>query len=759
MDELEAAIYSVLHYNDDIALHELESNLDIIVSKSPIQGINPSQLKDLIIFLCSDNIISNEIKLIIIKNCLYPNSLVSLDIINVLIPFLGKPSSISNPYKIVADPVIQTALLNWILNIFPLIKFNNSILNSSKLICLWQNETIQNYITCIIIWSTRIKDDIKPWKIQLIHRYIANLFNKNENTTILEENYKDIHGDAIINSIAILRKFQSFFGKSNELISNTISKLEVIYPISRKKIRSSWLSKFKFDSKFIDTLSNIIPSSEFFGESLLSYYEKLTLEIKPDLSLTSLQPHFFINLKSINTSSPLLKAKCFEDLIENWGTITIPNNIEILFSNNTPLFIKLYLLQNNKSHFIEEKSIYSWLTVQLKRLLFSKTKFTHENFIKDIEKNQLIQQLIFILEFYPAINKRILIDFILQIPYFLTDQQYKSFHLNFELLTLICKLSLSNFDITSSSDLWKKLRESFLFYHLKRSTETTNLFFVIANELILNFNHALKINESITIKNFELFTSILLELEELSSVFLQNSSDNLSISFLLRNILNLTETSLDLELSSDYINKLIIPDLFFAKLMTLDDSLIIDSCCKYLNKCSTIINNIQLKKENKIAINKYLKDTTNYLWKNKISNSTTLFDIPTLFMKPIIQNIYLPGYELKSNVFFSILNIPAFNYISNIKLKLLESEFNTNNQYTFLLNKEGFSMFVTRSNGEITWIPKMKTFNSLRNKILKKYSNDMIYPNIFLLLNKLSNINKNPLRKIYQTKNAYIILS
>ena len=144
--------------------------------------------------------------------------------------------------------------------------------------------------------------------------------------------------------------------------------------------------------------------------------------------------------------------------------------------------------------------------------------------------------------------------------------------------------------------------------------------------------------------------------------------------------------------------------------------------------------------------NQYILDITNYLWRNRIMEKRKIFNIPTEFIKQILDNCFFPDVKNKGKAVFTINGIPAMSFISIKALEIIEKKESVQYHYDGLITEEDFALFKKRITEEnIAWIPNVTDIASLKVLILKEIFNMQPYKEIarflFAFLKSLSKYN------------------
>ncbi|KAK5780385.1 hypothetical protein RI543_002141 [Arxiozyma heterogenica] len=721
------AVNELLDSNYATPQWEIDKYLKTLYSISNRHGIPTDLLPNLLNFLFYNTVVSINTRLKIIRRNLLPNDYISNEVFHFIIVRLGNAKDNN------IDKNIQCAICKWLLNVYFL--FPERILDSDKsiLIYLWKYEYLQRYITYFIVWSTNTKYDIKLWKLNMLDK----------------ASKKPVYSSSDINLTLILKRYLTLLGKS-EVLSNLL----------QKKINSGRLQKLqdlqalefddKFSSKLINVLSRENPNK--FGIDIIKKHQNMLLDMLKD-SETHTNTLRYDRRKLRNSLSPLYEVKNISQLQKNWTKLKLPINVETLFMaprhNPVIQFYPMVVVNNPKYNSKKEQkmskvqylySLNSWVEVNLKRCFNDITML-------DEEKTPIIKTIIFNCQIFDDLQMTA-IDTFLTLENLLSNE-------NIVIILImslfpILKPPINNF-LDFRNKILKFLAICHLTYNDQRNKNGNSKVFPLICSALLSMTQ----NWFLTYPNDHKITDFaFILLADIRKLILANMKYSIEDRFLsmtlIKLVTNLTEiTPMYKTISSGtalHFDKLVLNRDTIHKMVLLDDPLILNACCKYLIKMTDVlINHPQSGKFIELQ-NQYILDITNYLWRNKIMEKRKLFNIPTEFLKQILDNCFFPGVKNKDKAVFTITGIPAMSFISIKALEVIEKKEYVKYHYDRLLTEEDFALFkkyITETN--IEWMSNEIDLVSLKISILKEIFNMQPYNEIakflFAFLKSLSKYN------------------
>lgn len=721
------AVNELLDSNYSTPQWKIDKHLKTLYFVSNKHGIPTDLLPNLLNFLFYNNVVSINTRLKIIKNYLLPNDYISNEVFHFIMVRLGNAKDNN------IDKDIQCAICEWLLNVYFL--FPEKILNSDKsiLIYLWKYEYLQKYITYFIVWSTHTKYDIKLWKLNMLDK----------------TSKKPVYSSSDINLILILKRYLTLLGKS-EVLSNLL----------QNKINSDRLQKLQdlqalnFDNKFGAKLINVLSSENpnKFGIDIIKKNQNMLLDMLKD-SETHPNTLRYDRRKLRNSLSPLYEMKNIPQLQKNWTKLKLPINVETLFMaprhNPVIQFYPMAVVNNPKYNSKKEQkmsrvqylySLNSWVEINLKRCFNDITML-------DEEKTPILNTIIFNCQIFDNLQITA-IDTFLTLENLLANEKIVITLINS--LFPILKPPTNNF-LEFRNKILKFLAVCHLTYNDQRNKGGNSKVFPIICSALLSMTQ----NWFLTYSNDHKITDFaFILLTDIRKLILANMKYSIEDRFLsmtlIKLVANLTEiTPMYKILSSGtalHFNKLVLNRDSIHKMVLLDDPLILNVCCKYLIKMTDVlINHPQSGKFIELQ-NQYILDITNYLWRNKVMEKRKLFNIPTEFMKQILDNCFFPDVKNKDKAVFTITGIPAMSFISIKALEIMEKKESVEYHYDKLLTEEDFALFkkyITETN--IEWISNGTDLASVKILILKEIFNMQPYNEIakflFAFLKSLSKYN------------------
>ncbi|EDO15590.1 hypothetical protein Kpol_483p9 [Vanderwaltozyma polyspora DSM 70294] len=676
----------------------LKAWLTQLYDHAPIVGLDARQIYLLVRLICESTAISASTKVYIIDHCLLPNDYIDDEVVLEIINHLGTPT-VTNPYRILPPKSVQIKLCKWLVHVFILLPKDRSNLNPSVWLHLWKYSFLQYWLTYIIIWSTNSKQDVKSWKVTLIEK-IAFI-----------PGYPDVAALATL----ILNRFESIVGSTPR-----ISSLRLRINTNMRSYKA--IQNLELDSKFISALKKVLFKSspnkfplKYIDDVISSYLSQLK---NKDNSIVVSQ----YRQKVPPSKLFILDIRTFEKLVWNWNNIVVPKNPEFLFDIGTQAGFKISALKlAGDDPQLSNKSI-KYITVQLKRC------FNNNENLSELERLNILKNVVRF-----CILKEDVLESIVQ--EFFTIEFMNS---NPNIFVTFFNLIFPLFKPESITDFRKLLLRFFTRCRFSNQTKATRTVFPrLCKGLLLMIKNWYSTEGTIESEGYEIFNDIKLLLVS----HLQNSIENryyiISVNVMLSIVLNIYDY--ENSATGNAHELMIIPNVM-NKLLTIDDPLLLDSCCLYLINSKELLKSKASTNKQVQRQNQYILDLTNYLWRNKISTSKYLFHIPTELVKNTIENIYLPDIENKLKSMFSITGVPSLSYYSSETIKPLITEEISYFTYNDVINEENFKKLIKDNQ-------QNETFNEIRIKLLQSMLSDSPYPNVsiflFTYLKSLSQYYKN----------------
>ncbi|CAD6637304.1 HN1_G0030110.mRNA.1.CDS.1 [Saccharomyces cerevisiae] len=703
---LDDIILSLTNANERTPPQALKTTLSLLYEKSKQYGLSSPQLQALVRLLCETSIIDTVTKVYIVENCFLPDGYLTKELLLEIIKHLGTPTVFSR-YRIQTPPVLQSALCKWLVHVyflFPVHSEREHNISSSIWLHLWQFSFLQKWITPLVIWQATTPVDVKPWKLSIIKRCAMN------------PGYRDAPASATL----ILQRFQCLVGASSQITESII-----IINCNRKTLKSH--RNLKLDAHFLSILKRILSRAHpanFPADTVQNTIDMYLSEIH-QLGAGSIYP---LRLQSLPEYVPsdstvsLWDVTSLEQLAQNWPQLHIPNDVDYMMKPSLNsnvllprkvmsrdslkhLYSSIILIKNSRD---ESSSPYEWCIWQLKRC------FAHQ-----IETPQeVIPIIISVSSMDNKLSSRIIQTFC-NLKYLKLDE-----------LTLkkVCGGILPLWKpelISGTREFFVKFMASIFMWntrdgHDNNCTFSETCFYVL--QMITNW--------VLDDKLIALGLTLLHDMQSLltlDKIFNNATSNRFSTMAFISSLDILTQLSK--QTKSDYaIQYLIVGPDIMNKVFSSDDPLLLSAACRYL--VATKNKLMQYPSTNKFVRtqNQYIMDLTNYLYRNKVLSSKSLFGVPPDFFKQILENLYIPTADFKNAKFFTITGIPALSYICIIILRRLETAENTKKiKFTSgIINEETFNNFFRVHHDEIGqhgWIKGVNNIHDLRVKILMHLSN------------------------------------
>lgn len=321
---------------DNLTDKDIKIHLDNIYDNISKYGIDSELLIKLIPFLSTTGLLSTSTKVYLIENCLIPNSLIPDVIIRIIIRYLGS-STFLNPYKFVVPKPIQISLVKWICHVYAWFK-NSSVFEKTYSIWfhLWKYDYLQDWITYILIWSTK-SAHITPWRCYILRS--------------IGDKVGYINGRAM--STLILFKFRTL--SDMKCIQTSI---DFLHCNSRRlnSIKTVPLNeKFMNNWKTVLEVRNVMEMSEF--------DQLITCQLSSIRGIFEYQPKppsFIFPTKGV----PINEVTTIEKFAQNIDQIYLISNPELLIHSKDD-FTKLYMVLLDNTHY-HARSIQSWTDIKMK---------------------------------------------------------------------------------------------------------------------------------------------------------------------------------------------------------------------------------------------------------------------------------------------------------------------------------------------------------------------------------------------------------
>lgn len=721
---LDGTIRELLNVPPNVPQWQLKNYLKKIYSIAPKHGISPSIIPDYINFLCRTRLISTSTKVELIEKFLIPNNYLSNDVINSIVTHLGTPTIYTKKPDLIPSKYLQVALCKWLVHVFILLPESQDEDTLSTWLHLWQFDYIQEWITYILLWSTKSPKDIKVWKLKILAKLADNIG----------------YSDSRIRASLILRRYLTIL-KSSERISNLISHINC----DHSSIRA--LQNLKLNDNFTSTLKKVLVrespfrfTNKIFEDKLDSLFSQLT-----DSDMNPLMLKYDYNVP--DDKSILSNIETMSQLYKNWDRLDLPNNVDIIISGEKHSLAQLYplslanveLINGNKR--IQEFWIqmYSYLKINLRRCfqerlmtiqqqttLFNKIIRccqTYNRFISNIIKDFLtLDNLLANRELFIIICMKLL-------PIMSPPQDYTSFRKMVLKILAICYLTKEG---NRGKDNWNSTMGS-----------TFGIVCCSFIQMIRNWSVQADSDDDLTKTCIEI-------LNDIRRLLLSNITHSLDNRHLSIPMITLIDTislftlkyqfpHVSDKFKSDFLGNVIFKGHVINKLVTLDDPLVLSSCCTYLIRIKDVLKDCPATDPYVKLQNQYIMDLTNYLWRNKISSTKNLFSVPSEYLKSLSENMIgkQRGSSRLKNL-YSLSGIAATSNIVFVALRKIEKTQNTERRYLEEINDEGFNNFLSsfgsKENIEKMWLPHVISVQDLKVEIMKELSSIEQYRSIIQFL-------------------------
>ena len=704
---LDETLSELIKAPSDTPQWQLKTWMKRIHSVVPRHGISPYMIKPFVEFLCTTQLITTSTKVSLIEEHLIPNGNLNSDIIDLILKKLGTPTIYTKPNTIIPPKYVQVALCKWLVHVYFLLPNPQDDTVISTWLQLWQFDYLQEWITYILVWSTRERKDIKPWKVNLVVKFAKNNAYTNSKST----------------ATLILKKYLTILGQS-------VKVSDAIDSINCSESEISQLQNLQWNSNFIRVLKTVL------NREASIKYSNSVVEDKLDTLLSLLKTSEMdsrkLNFQDIipTDSSLLAETKTIVQLYKNWNSLTLPRNVEVILSNDPYTIAQLFplafqdptLSQENKT--VQEFWIrmYSYVKIYLGRCFYEKQLTTQERqvlfdkmiqcctvynkFIGDIVNDFLtLPNLFSSRELFVTICVRLL-------PIMPPPEEYLKFRTKILKILAICLLTKSKLrsdDVSKSKSTFAIICYSIIQMISNWLTEIEDdSLFIYSLDLLRDIRKLLLSNVAHSLSQRGIAMSINLLIETITTFIRRYQSRKEST-----------------EINVEILDKVVFRNNVMNKLFTLDDPVVLNHCCAYLITVNKFIKHAGAPHIYVQLHNYYTLDLTNYLWRNKITEAKKLLGIPSSLIKVICENITGgKGSVVKLKDLFSFKGVAATSHIVQYILKELEVKNKCTVHYHYPMTEVGFRKFQKGlASGEIprnSWIPGVSTFQDLSVLLLEE---------------------------------------
>lgn len=675
--ELDEAVRLIVNADAETSELTLKEWLDHLYREVPQHGLSSLQLQQMINFICESPALSVSTKLYIVENFLLPNDYVGLEVMQEIMRHLGTANAIS-PYKLEVPLTIQNGLCKWIVNIFflllPIVDKRVMAIHDSVWIHLWQYDNLQKWLTYVIVWSTSSAKDIRPWKIELLRR------------VGLKTGYTDAQACATL----ILKRYETILGRSG-LVSEAILTLNC----NARKLRT--LQEIKLDSVFLGKLRKLLTNNSNFTNELID--ELIASQLAALQFYKQADKNIRYYPKLPKDKIPLLEIRSIDQLAWNWDKIVASKDVEQILDPHagfTPLLFLFHLLERDQLWDL----LYEWISIHLAKCLKEKEQARNQKVLRTITK---------VCQVHPHLTTKLFSEFL----------TYDNLKTNPTVFTYFFKNLLPLLLLRNSTvrELHKSLLQIFASCHLDNANrKEESIIPDMCSSLLLLINSWFQDD----VPDFVLLG--LDFLQDLQKVLISKLHHNLENRFVTTSVMLLLKTLPNAKYQEEFhMKRLMFSAGCMNKLIIYDDALLLDSCCQFLIQTKGFLTNKESSNRYVQSQNFHIMDLTNYLWRNKILHSKKFLNIPTNFVNEVLDNLFIPNTKNNQKFTFSVAGIASLSYVVSVKLKELESKFETKIQYTYLINDEGFKQFLADNKDlEGQWLPNVHSSADLRIIILRE---------------------------------------
>ncbi|SCW01798.1 LAFE_0E07492g1_1 [Lachancea fermentati] len=662
-----------LYQENELSQSRIQWLLETIYEKAPTEGVTPSHLTDIITFLCESSLLATTTKVYLIEHCLIPNDYIPSAVIYTIIEHLGA-SSLQTMYKLQTPEAIQIHLCKWVVHIFFLLEDTSVFEKTYSLwFHLWSFDYLQHWITYVLYWST-LKMHVRPWRVKKL--------------ALL--GFKTGYRNSAALSTLILMRYQSI--ESQDLIADFITRLNC----NARKLNT--LKKGMFDKDFHHLCAGVLESNNVLSKECFD-------EAVRDLirQLNSTKSHVFEVYDKTNVSIQWSQVTTMQKLVRSIEHINIPQvDVDTLFLEDNKISrVALTMLDFEEDIW---RTIEKWC--QIKYKLLSKKN--------EEERRQLALSISFVC----LINTEVF----LSIEGSLIK---KSFPRDLENPLIFLSLSFVSLLIEPKSPeiLKQTLITKLVSTRLLDSDAYVPSFTLISGNILMLLRMWIEISISHDIMHVCLSISniILIMLMEDAKNFPFNRHITLTISLLLK---TLKQYPIH-KIRQDDLELLIIPKTIVYALMTLNDPVIISSLSEYLISSKEFLKNLEVASPYVKLLNQYVIDITNYLWRNKISNSESLFSIPVDFIKRYVATVYTEDYISNLKSCFTISGLPSFSFILFMllrKMKNIDCKMHIND----IVFEKGYRN-LKKHNSDCSLLITFPTYDTIRLAVLESMKKTVAY--------------------------------
>ncbi|SCV05935.1 LANO_0H18426g1_1 [Lachancea nothofagi CBS 11611] len=628
------------------------------------EGISTRLINPLIDFLCDTSFISVSTKIYFIREALLPNDRIPRDTVHRIIGRLGI-RSLSTPFRKETPRAIQSELCRWLVHVYIYME-DVAVYEETFSIWfqLWQLDFLQKWITYLLFWSATTSL-VKPWRI----KFLALVGNKGG------------YSNAKTSAALLLERFSTLV--PNRAISAEILGLKCNVRRLSTLRRGAWDEAFLANWSCVLDILNRLQRSAFYDlieelKSLLSFGEP-----KKEGSTMTTRRNNAVSLNDVDT---------LEKLAQSFELISIPKDIEAVVTSR------------NRCSFV-----------------FLATVDAGIEFWKRVSQWCVLQQGLYTLggEF-PFIDK-LTMGGLLSAYTLNRDKDSQSFCSVKEPPTeieIICNLAspvLSDITCKRITFARNKVRDlgNCRFYSMCRS--------VLAKLYILS-KGAPGIMES------PLLFEALNHIKSFITEDMRERPSDRHVTATLRLVVRILSNFSSVKLREDFAASVLLSKETVNISILSTDPLAIGVMSEYLILSKNIIQACSKNQEVIELHNAHVLDLTNYMWRNKVAGGGTIFEIPLVFVRRMMQNLTFGDSGPESKSWFTVVNIPALSFSSRCAVNKLENALSSKSHFSNVLTEKSFNDF-KRKVGDISWLDTISSFYELKVAILGMMRHQEMYKN------------------------------
>lgn len=634
--------------------------LECVRANISVEGVSVTLIDEVIGYLCETTAISTSTKILLIREALLPNGPVPSSTVYTVLKQLGV-KTLSMPLKREVARDIQVELCKWLVHVYIFME-DISIYEKtySMWFQLWQYDFLQTWITYLLFWSTN-RRLAKDWRVS----YILRVSSKNGYT-----NCKAL-------ATLLLQKFKLVM--QNEKAEEAIKKIQC---------NNGRLKTLKHDfwaPRFLENWSSVLETCGCMSK--VAFFD-LVKDLTTQLSFEAAEIDQKVDTQDIVTLNSTVNI---ETLAENIESFKVSKDIErLLTTRDRTIFVFLATLDQADPFWSD---LEEWCTIRLKLLLFRGRENT--------EKEKLVTRAI--LTACLLVPKDL--NTLVAISDKVEELQLADWYPLSDPYCSAVFILTGNTSEDSALERIVNARQNFKgkkFYAFCQ-----NLLSEIYFSCDMPNCHERAGAYSKTIKY------ILTLLHEDVLRLLPDRHITLTFRLVVKLLSRLGDQGVfDALLSSSYPSKHVLNIL-----MASSDPIALSSLADFLIVSQKIVMATGKDKRLVRLHNHCVLDLSNYLWRNKMNSTGTLFGVPTLFFRNVINGLNQFNSEFKSKSWLTLLSIPAFSFYSMKAVKSFEEASSSKVSFKGPLTEINFDT-LRRTTKTSDWLDTIATFQELKNAIL-----------------------------------------